>query len=86
MTTGEKRSDPHVRIATRDQGAPGGGGLACPECGHTIQISLNDLLIRQAFACHTPGCGIVLHLNQRGSATAIDTLRQMKARLREIGM
>jgi hypothetical protein len=75
---------PTVRRVARD---PGGarGGIPCPECGGRIEITLDDLLVRRAFACATIGCNVVLRLDQRESSGALDTLRELKHRLREIG-
>lgn len=80
------RPGPHVRRTSHDHGGGGArGGLPCPECGQTIDITLDDLLLRRTFTCRTQGCGIVLRLDQRNSSGAIDTLRQLKTKLREIG-
>jgi hypothetical protein len=73
---------PDVRRTTSGTGA--GGGIACPVCGERIAIGLDDILVRQAFRCQTAGCGLVLRLDQRGSAEALGTLRELRTRLREI--
>jgi hypothetical protein len=83
MTPG--RPGPDVRRTTREDGEPRRGGMPCPECGQIIEMSLDDLLVRGAFACRTPGCDIVLRLDQRRSSEAIDSLRELKGRLRELG-
>jgi len=48
-------------------------------------MTLDDLLVRRSFTCRTAGCGVVLRLDQRRSNEAIDTLRQLKTKLRELG-
>lgn len=78
------RPGPEVRRTTREE-SPSSGGLPCPGCGQHIEISLNDLLVRRSFRCQAPGCGVVLRLDQRGSAAATDTLRELKARLDDLG-
>jgi hypothetical protein len=78
-------SRPDIRRTTRQARGAGGGGIACPACGERIAISLDDILVRHAFRCQTAGCGLVLRLDQRGSAEALDTLRELRTRLREIG-
>lgn len=81
----DKRPGPDVRRTIRDRAGDRSGGLACPECGQLIEITLDDLLVRRSFTCRTPRCGIVLRLDQRGSSEAIDTLRQLKTKIRELG-
>jgi hypothetical protein len=68
----------------RENHEVGRGGMACPECGQPIEMTLDDLLVRHAFACCTPGCGVVLRLDQRRSSGALDSLRDLKGRLREL--
>ncbi len=75
---------PDVRRTTKGGGGAV-GGVACPDCGARIEISLDDLLIRHAFRCVAPGCGLILRLDQRGSSQALGTLRALRNRLREIG-
>ena len=74
---------PDVRRTSRDSGEAQ-GGLPCPECGGRIAFSLDDLLVRHAFACRTRGCGTVLRLDQRSSGEAMDVLRELRGRLREV--
>lgn len=79
-----ERPGPRIRRETHDHMGRR-GGLACPECGEMIEISLDDLLVRRTFGCRKPGCGLVLRLDQRGSEEAVETLRKLKTKLREIG-
>ena len=78
-----QRPGPDVRHTTHERAGP--GGMPCPECGQPIEMTLDDLLVRHSFACRTPGCGVVLRLDQRRSSEAIDSLRDLKGRLRELG-
>jgi len=80
---GQKQPGPDVRRTAREQG--GAGGMACPQCDQQIPMTLEDLLVRRSFSCRTPGCGVVLRLDQHRSSEAIDSLRELKGRLRELG-
>lgn len=84
MTT-IKGPGPDVRRTARHHGGGRPSGMACPECGQLIEITLDDLLVRHSFICRTLGCGVVLRLDQRGSNEAIDALRLLRTRMREIG-
>jgi hypothetical protein len=75
---------PTVRRVARDPGSAR-GGIGCPQCGGQIDVTLDALLVRRAFTCATAGCGVVLRLDQRESTQALDTLRELRHRLREIG-
>ena len=79
------RPGPDVRRTVREDGGPRRGGIACPQCGQPIEMTLDDLLVRRSFSCRTAGCGVVLRLDQRGSNEAIDTLRQLKTKLGKLG-
>jgi len=79
------RPGPDVRRTVREGGGGRRGGIACPQCGEPIEMTLDDLLVRRSFTCRTAGCGVVLRLDQRRSNEAIDTLRQLKTKLRELG-
>lgn len=81
----DMRPGPDVRRTVREDGGGRRGGIACPQCGQQIEMTLDDLLVRRSFTCRTAGCGVVLRLDQRGSSEAIDTLRELKTKLRELG-
>jgi phage terminase large subunit GpA-like protein len=85
MTMANTKPGPEVRRTIYEAGEQRRGGMPCPECGQQIDISLDDLLIRRSFTCRTAGCGTILHLDQRRSSEAIENLRTLKGRLRDIG-
>jgi hypothetical protein len=66
----------------RNERAPEPGGLACPDCGARIPVTIETLLARRPLSCPTPGCGIILRLDPGRSGEAIDALRDLKHRLR----
>lgn len=54
-------------------------GIPCPECGNTIQFSMEKLLAARPVFC--ANCGLKLELSREESKTGLQTLRQLSETL-----
>jgi len=57
-------------------------GVPCPECGSTIQFSMEKLLTARPVYCSN--CGLKLELSLQESKTGLQTLQQLNDTLDKI--
>lgn len=58
-------------------------GVPCPNCGQTIEVTLEGLLSRGRFICANPTCRTEIRLDASRSSDALDAARTLKAGLDE---
>ena len=58
-------------------------GMPCPTCGFRLVITMDQLLASTPLVC--PGCGLQFTVNREESGAALEALRDLDRRLREIG-
>ena len=58
------------------------GGVPCPACGRTIEITLQDLLRQTAFRCGA--CGLQLTLDRGQSRASLDAVIPLQSAINEL--
>jgi hypothetical protein len=53
-------------------------GLACPQCGRRLVVTMETLLALQPVACD---CGLTLRVDAESSKQTLDDLRELERRL-----
>jgi hypothetical protein len=65
-----------AEITTRP--VAGSAGIPCPNCGTTIELTLENLLVRRNFVCRNTSCRTVLTLDERASSEALSVIRKIR--------
>ena len=58
------------------------GGVPCPGCRRTIEVTLQDLLRQTTFRCD--GCGLQLTLDRGRSRASLDAVIPLQAAINEL--
>lgn len=57
-------------------------GLACPECGFFINMSIEDILYRTGIQCAS--CGLQLTMNRNMSNEALQALQNLDTAIKNV--
>ena len=57
-------------------------GLACPECGFFIHMTIEDVLYKQGIKCAS--CGLELTMNRNMSQESLQALQQLDAAMKNL--
>lgn len=58
-------------------------GMACPQCGNRLVATMDQILASNPLICGS--CGLQLTVDCEASRPALEALRELDRRLREIG-